>query len=355
MAQFLPLLESSLRRVVSPVVWALGAPRLVAQLAARLDQPGGVAYQMDLFQAERLRAELASAKVSVDVKVAPDLWDLAPDFRTVIFPSPPRAERELKIDMVEQAFHVLQPQGRIVVLSPHRSDDLFPKLIKKVFGNVSITATSEGTILWGQRVGDRARRRHEICVQARVDDGAPIRFVTRPGVFTYGQMDSGSRALLIAAEIREGDRVMDLGCGAGAVGLAAARRVGPTGHVTFVDSNLRATTLAEFNARQSGLRHFDVVAARRLEGLPGETYDVILTNPPYYAIDSITHLFVERSRELLKPGGRFYLVTKQWESVEPIVRRFYGEPEVFENRGYFILCARKPEASSSTLPISLPS
>ena len=347
MAQFIPLLESALRRIQPPVAWVLGAPRLIAQLARRLDLPGSVAFQMDLYQAERLQEELAAAKIDAQVQTAPDLWDLPPVFETVIFPSPPRAERELKIDMVEQAYHILRPGGHFVVLSPHRADDLFPRLIKKVFGRASVSDSPEGTIIWAERQGDRPRRRHEVTVHARVDDGEPLRFVTRPGVFTYGQLDAGSRALLLAAEIHPGDHVLDLGCGAGAVGLAAARKTGPAGQITFVDSNVRATALTELNARQAGLPHYQVYSVSRLQGLPKHQFDVILTNPPYYAVDSITQRFVERSRELLKPGGRFYLVTKQWATVDPIVRQFYEDPEIFENRGYFILATRSPRASQT--------
>jgi hypothetical protein len=35
-------------------------------------------------------------------------------------------------------------------------------------------------------------------------------------------------------------------------------------------------------------------------------------------------------------------VTKQVDEVEPLVRASFGEPELFENRGYVIMAARKP-------------
>jgi 16S rRNA (guanine1207-N2)-methyltransferase len=342
MSQFLPLLEAAIQRVQAPVALVLGAPRLVAQLAARIDQPGTICYQMDLFQAERLREELA-ANIKAEVRAESDLWDLPAEFQTVIFPSPPRAERELKIDMVDQAFHVLRPGGIFLALSPLHGDHFFPRLVKKLYGKASVTSVGgEGTVVWAHREGERARRRHEITVQARVDEGESLRFLTRPGVFTYGQLDAGTRALLAAAEIKPGDRVLDLGCGAGAAGLAVARRAGPEGHVTFVDSNLRAVALAEINARANNLANYRAHAAARLEGLDENSFDVILTNPPYYAMQAIAQFFVERSKALLKPGGRLYLVTKQFETVEPLVRAAFGEPELYESRGYIILVATRP-------------
>ena len=50
---------------------------------------------------------------------------------------PPRGgERELKIDMIEQAFHILRPHGTLLVWSPYETDPFFPNLLKKIFGRV---------------------------------------------------------------------------------------------------------------------------------------------------------------------------------------------------------------------------
>jgi len=296
---------------------------------------------MDLYQAARVRDELAAVGVTAEVQTAPDLWDLPQDFQTVLYPSPPRGERELKIDMVEQGFHLLRPHGTFLALSPIENDPFFPKLMKKVFGKSALASSAEGTAVWSHRENDRPRRRHEMVVQARVDEGEPLRFVTRPGVFSYGRLDLGARALLTAAEIRPGDRILDLGCGAGATGIAAARRAQPDGHVTFIDSNVRAIALAELNARSAGLNDFQTLATERPDSLPAALFDVVLTNPPYYAQQSITQMFTEHSHRLLKPSGRLYLVTKQLDEVEPLVRAVFGEPELFESRGYLIIVAAK--------------
>jgi 16S rRNA (guanine1207-N2)-methyltransferase len=341
MSQFIPLLEKVISRIKAPALFVLGAPRLVPQLAARLDLPDTACYQMDLYQADRLNHELASSGVKAEVRVAPDLWDLPPEFNSVVFPSPPRAERELKIDMVDQAQHVLRPDGSFFALSPIVNDQFFTRLMKKTYGNSTMAGSSDGTVVWSHRETDRPRRRHEITVQARVGENESMRFVTRPGVFTYGQMDMGTRALMTAAEIAPGDRVLDMGCGAGAAGLAAAQKVGSTGFVAFVDSNVRAVALADLNARAEGITNYQAIATAKFEGLERGTFDVILTNPPYYASESIAQQFIEQSKSLLKPGGRLYLVTKQLDVIEPMVAEEFGEPELYESRGYIIILAIK--------------
>jgi 16S rRNA (guanine1207-N2)-methyltransferase len=341
MSNFFPLLERAAARIQAPVLIVLGAPLLITELVRRLPFPKITCYQMDLFQAEKLRSELDAAGLKAEVKTAPDLWDLPAEYQTVLFPSPPRGERELKLDMVEQGFHVLQPKGTFIVLSPVVHDQLFPNVMKRIFGKSAPVHSDDGTVIWSIRDKERERRRHEVIVQAKIDEGESLRFLTRPGVFAYGQMDQGSRALLAAAEINPGDRVLDLGCGAGPVGLAAARKAGAEGQITFVDSNVRAVALAELNARAAGVTKFQAVASIRLETIGPESFDVILTNPPYYASQSIAQMFIRRSHELLRPGGRLYLVTKQLEQMEVMVREAFGDPELFESRGYIILAARK--------------
>ena len=62
-------------------------------------------------------------------------------------------------------------------------------------------------------------------------DGLSARYDTERGGF-FGPV---SDLLVWAAELRPGHAVLDVGCGAGACLFAAARAVGPDGHVTGID------------------------------------------------------------------------------------------------------------------------
>jgi 16S rRNA (guanine1207-N2)-methyltransferase len=176
-----------------------------------------------------------------------------------------------------------------------------------------------------------------VTFQARIADGPSCRFLTRPGVFSYGRFDNGARALAETMTVRPGDRVLDLGCGCGTNGVFAAQRTGSEGHITFVDSNVRAVALAEINARDNGVADFRAVASSRVDGFDGDSFDVALANPPYYANSAIAHLFIQRGRELLKPDGHFYLVTKQPGEVAELMMETFDHVEAMLHRGYTIL------------------
>jgi 16S rRNA (guanine1207-N2)-methyltransferase len=333
-------------RLRPPFGVVLGAPGEVADLAATLPAGRVLAFQMDLYPAGRLR-ELAALDTtpapaaSLEVHAAADLWDLPEPVQTLLYPVPLGGERSLKLDMVEQAYHALVPQGTFIVLSPYERDDFFPQVLKKVFGKVHQPMETGSSVFWCQRDGDHPRRRHEMVFQVRVDAETSLRFTSRPGAFSYGRFDDGARALVDAMEVSAGDRVLDIGCGIGTNGCIAAHRAGPTGFVTFVDSNLRAIALAEVNARNLGVPRFETIASETLRELPENSFDLVLANPPYFAQLSIAQLFIDRGRHALKPGGRFFLVTKQPDTVYPLVQAAFGEPEMFEARGYIILRAVK--------------
>jgi 16S rRNA (guanine1207-N2)-methyltransferase len=330
-------------RVRPPVAIALGSPRQVTQLVQALRIPDCVAYQMDLWQAERLEAELADHGVKATITASADLWDLPGEFQTVLYPVEPRGERMLKLDMIEQAFHILKPHGTLMVLSRQEKDQFFPAALKKIYGRVHAPQVGDATLLWCQRESQRQheRRRHELTfhVSAADGEGPSLRFLSRPGVFSYGRFDNGARALMETAEIHPGEQILDLGCGCGTNGVIAGKRAGDAGHVVFVDSSLRATVVAGLNAEANGLSAFKVRACCLLDDLPPRSFDVVLTNPPYFANLGIAKRFVEQARPLLEPRGRFYLVTKQPETVGPMVAEHFGPTQATEQRGYVVLTA----------------
>jgi 16S rRNA (guanine1207-N2)-methyltransferase len=313
----------------------------VANLVKAIGGVSSTCVQFDLHQAARIRECLDEVGATAEIETVADLWDLPPRFNTVIFPSSAGADRELKLDIVEQAYHVLVPGGLFLTLSEYEKDNQFAKWQKKVYGRCGETPSSEhGMAFFSPKTDDSSdRRRHQITFRAKVGDGPSMSFVSRPGTFSYGRFDHGSRAMLEVAEVRTGDHILDLGCGNGAVGCLASAKAGPTGAVTFIDSNLRAMALAELNAKANNVPNPRFLAATRLEGLGMNEFDVILANPPYYAKSEITRLFVEGTRDLLKTGGRYYIVTKMPTAVVPMIFETYGDCSVIENRGYSVVAA----------------
>jgi len=354
---FPDLLATVTARLRPPFGVVLGSPGDAADVIRSLPDGETTCYQMDTYQAARLR-ELIGDRAVTTVETHADLWDCVPPspsgrgdggegFQTLIYPVPYGGERALKLDMIEQAYHVLKPHGTFILLSPYDRDDFFAPALKKVFGKIHVPMDGDNKVFWCQHDGERPRRRHEMTYHVRVDEQTSYSFVSRPGVFGYGFFDQGGRALTEVMELSPGQRVLDLGCGVGTNGILAARQIGEAGFVAFADSNMRAVALAELNAKALGVANLHAIATHTLTDWPDASFDVILANPPYYAQGAIVHYFVERAKALLRPKGVLYLVTKQVDAVYPVITEHFAEPEMFENRGYVIFRAGNDSASSA--------
>jgi arsenite methyltransferase len=107
------------------------------------------------------------------------------------------------------------------------------------------------------------------------------------------------------ADLHEGETVLDLGSGAGADVLIAARRVGPAGKAIGLDMTDEMLELARANAAEAGVENVEFVKGYIEElPLPDESVDVVISN-------CVINLSADKGKVLrevarvLRPGGRF--------------------------------------------------
>ncbi len=101
-----------------------------------------------------------------------------------------------------------------------------------------------------------------------------------------------------------GERVLDLGSGAGTDSLIAAQMVGEQGHVTGIDMTLEMLTKASSAAAEMGASNVEFVEseAERLP-FPDASFDVVISNGVIDLIPDKDAVFAEIFR-VLAPGGR---------------------------------------------------
>ncbi|MEH0578775.1 MULTISPECIES: arsenite methyltransferase [Streptomyces] len=106
------------------------------------------------------------------------------------------------------------------------------------------------------------------------------------------------------AELREGERVLDLGSGGGIDVLLSARRVGPTGKAYGLDMTDEMLTLALANAEKAGATNVEFLKGT-IEAipLPANSIDVVISNCVINLSTDKPAVFAETYRAL-RPGGR---------------------------------------------------
>jgi SAM-dependent methyltransferase len=107
--------------------------------------------------------------------------------------------------------------------------------------------------------------------------------------------------------LNPGERVLDLGSGAGTDSLVAAQMVGEKGHVTGIDMTPAMLTKARASAAEMGLENVEFVESEA-ESLPfpDASFDVVVSNGVIDLIPDKDAVFSELHRVLV-PGGRMQI------------------------------------------------
>ena len=147
--------------------------------------------------------------------------------------------------------------------------------------------------------------------------GEMVIIETDRGLFASHGLDPGTALLIETLEGVAAERVLDLGCGWGAIGLAAARSL-PHAHVVLTDVNQRAVRLSRKNLERNGIRNAEVRLGSLFEPVPDETFDLILSHPPFHAGRDVVLEMLETATSHLAPGGHLRIVGKGSQGI-----RFY--------------------------------
>ena len=118
---------------------------------------------------------------------------------------------------------------------------------------------------------------------------------------------AGTGNPFLFGDLREGERVVDVGCGAGFDTLIAAGQVGPSGRVIAVDMTAEMRTKTREGARQLGLANVEVREGFA-ESLPVDDgwADVVISNGVVNLCPDKHAVFTEMLR-VLRPGGRIQI------------------------------------------------
>jgi SAM-dependent methyltransferase len=113
-----------------------------------------------------------------------------------------------------------------------------------------------------------------------------------------------SQAMFNAAGLRSGQRVLELACGPGSVGIAAAEVVGPDGAVVLSDFAPEMTAIAAARAKAAGLTNVTtrVADAQRID-FPDAAFDVVLCREGLMLVPEPASAMGE-ARRIVRPGGR---------------------------------------------------
>ena len=171
---------------------------------------------------------------------------------------------------------------------------------------------------------------------------ADFEFCTSSGVFSKEKIDKGTLILAENMQIAKNSNVLDIGCGIGVLGIAAAKLF--DANVVMGDINKRAVMLARKNITLNNVKA-EVLHGNLYEKLNKNDFDVILSNPPQTAGKELCFKLIEESKNYLKYNGSLQLVARHKKGGNTLSKKMeevFGNVKVIaKEAGYWVYLSEK--------------
>ncbi len=183
---------------------------------------------------------------------------------------------------------------------------------------------------------------------ASYEFGSGLSAITLPGVFANRRLDIGTRFLLDHLPVpKNGDRVLDLGCGNGIVGVTLGVS-NPASTVLFSDISYLAiaSARATHNRALPKGRQDEFLVTDGAEGVDDSSIDLVVCNPPFHdqhvvGYAAAQHLFAE-GRRVLRSGGQLVVVGNRHLGHHVRINELFGNVKtVVSNSKFVILSATR--------------
>lgn len=313
---------------------SLGRAQLAATIAQAHADARVACHYLDVYLAAQAQAQYAAGPANLSICCQADLPEDEIDLAA--FPLTSRGDAELTRELLQQGHQSLAIGGQMWSGTDNPKDTWLLEQMRRLFDQVKRYPAEQGAIYQATKTKRRGKLKTVFCEFAFRDQGRLIRAASRPGVFSHRHLDLGSRALMEVMEVGEGQRVIDMGCGAGVISLAAAFRA-PGVTVHAIDSNPRAVQCTEQGATLNGLNNITVRLDAEGTSAEAGSYDLFLANPPYYSNFRIGSVFLDAARRALRPGGRVLVVTKHFEWYARQMSEQFADVSVRPSRAYFVV------------------
>jgi 16S rRNA G1207 methylase RsmC len=294
---------------------------------------------LDAYRAQLAAEYWCERPSNLRIECAADLPEGEAD--VVALPLSASGEAELARELLQAGHERLRIGGQLYATTDNRDDVWLGEQLRKLFPKIERRAFAAGAMYVGAKTEPLRKVRDFSCEFAFRDRGRLIRAFSRPGVFSHRHIDPGARRLIDAMQVAAGARVLDVGCGAGTVALAAACRAEGV-RVHAVDSNARAVECTGRGAELNGFANVTVELNASGNYRGAGDFDLALANPPYYAGFRIAEHFLTAGRDALRGGGAILVVSKFPEWYEENMPKWFDDVSVAERKGYFVLAGVRP-------------
>lgn len=163
-----------------------------------------------------------------------------------------------------------------------------------------------------------------------------LKIYSLPGVFSAQELDVGTNLLLSTLDQTLRGKVLDIGCGAGVIGVYIKQR-SPNVTLTMSDIHAMALASAQRTLHENQLTG-EVVASDVFSHIEGK-FDLIISNPPFHdGIDTAyraVEALISQAKWHLVQGGELRIVANAFLPYPDLLDRHFGSHQVLAKTNKF--------------------
>ncbi|MCZ9939740.1 class I SAM-dependent methyltransferase [Brachyspira hyodysenteriae] len=167
-----------------------------------------------------------------------------------------------------------------------------------------------------------------------------LKFTSNDKLFSPKNIDIGTLSMINEINFEDENKILDLGCGYGVVGILAAKIIGED-KVVMCDIDAEAVEISKHNAVLNNVSNINIIQSDGLRNIIDNDFSMILSNPPYHTDFSVAKHFIESGFYKLALNGKFVMVTKRLDWYKNKLSSVFGGVKVKEINGYYIFISEK--------------
>lgn len=259
--------------------------------------------------------------------------DIEQDFDKVLYAPTPYSNTDVVKNNLTEAIQLLGEDGELYISSSKKEGlNRYKAWLKEFEGELEKINSRDGYHVYKYRKTGKIETRKidiERGFEAEVN-GVKAVFETVKGLFSPNRLDEGSKLLIENIEADPEDRVWDVACGYGAIGIFLKNLYDP--EIYFSDNNLKAVEKAERNLEINNIEEYRLEHADCLDTFMGEKFDKIVSNPPTHQGKDVTDEIFEEAYNKLRKDGELYIVYNQNMNYEQQLEQIFSKVEILEKK-----------------------